>query len=83
MDFTPLKNFRDEDLRSDYCVGLNYRVKARPANPADPDDKGTPVEKTPLYAKLQQWLAEGKVRLGTADGAPDASAKVAGRGTVK
>lgn len=83
MNFTPLKDFTDEELRSAYCVGLNYTVKPRAPNPSDPDDHGTPAEKTLLYAKVQQWLKDGKVRLGTADMSPAAEAKVRGAGAVK
>jgi len=71
MQFTPLKDFHDADLRSHYCVGLSYTV--RPGN-----DK--------LAKKVEAWLADGKVRLGAPDAAagPQAgSARVSGTGTVK
>lgn len=83
MNFTPTKDFYDEDLRSSYQVGLNYTIRARPANPENLDDKGTPIEETQLFKKVQQWLAEGKVRMGTADPVFIAGeAKVAGKGEV-
>lgn len=66
MDFTPLKDFYDEDLRSCYCVGLNYRVR-----PGD----------AVLIQKLPQWVEAGMVRPGTAD-APIAAAAVKGAGQV-
>lgn len=68
INFTPLVDFHDDDLRSDYCVGLSYRI--RPGNER-------------LAAKVEQWLAEKKVRLGVADNQPAATAKVRGAGTVK
>lgn len=67
MDFTPLKDFTDEDLRSTYCVGLNYTVK--PGNER-------------LAAKVAEWAAKGLVRQGTAGTGTAAEAKVTGRGTV-
>ena len=68
VSFTPLENFRDADLRSEYLVGFNYTI--RPGN-----------EK--LAAKVAGWVKEGKVRLGTADGAISAEARVRGSGTVQ
>ena len=68
MQFTPLKNFHDDDLRSDYCVGLSYTV--RPGNER-------------LATKVEKWLAEGKVRVGNADNIPQpGAASVKGIGKV-
>lgn len=65
--FTPLADFSDADLRSAYCVGLNYTLK--PGNDA-------------LANKVEEWLAAGKVRLGAADGTKAGNAKLSGTGTV-
>lgn len=84
MYFTPLQDFDDKDLRSSYLAGLSYTVRARPANPLDKNDEGVPLEKTLLYAKVQQWLKEGKVRLGAADARGTAGpARIKGTGIVK
>lgn len=68
VKFTPLSDFYDEDLRSLYCAGLNYSV--RPGN-------------AKLAAKVDVWIAEKKVRLGTADGGEVAKATVKGTGEVR
>ena len=70
MNFTPLKNFFDEDLRSSYCVGLNYTV--RPG-----DDL--------LAIKVEEWLKADMVREGTASATEPAAgeAKVTGVGKVE
>lgn len=67
IQFTPIKNFSDADLCSDYCVGLNYTV--RPGN-----------EK--LAKKFEKWLAAGLVRAGKADGSELAIARISGSGNV-
>lgn len=67
MKFTPLKNFSDPDLRSEYLVGLNYTVH---------------VGNDLLAAKVEQWIKVGRVREGTADGTTIASARVNGVGIV-
>jgi hypothetical protein len=81
MQFTPLQDFFCEELRSQYCVGLSYTVRPKPADPDIPGDKETPKEQTVLGKLLPKWIAEGKVRLG----APDvpATITVAGTGKVK
>ena len=81
MQFTPLKNFFSDELRSGYEVGLSYTVRAIPPNPAIPGDKGTALEDTKLAKLLPTWIKEGKVRLGAPD-APIESAKVSGAGKV-
>lgn len=48
MQFTPLKDFFSEELKSAYCVGLSYQIR--------PDDKK-------LAALVPQWIEEGKVRM--------------------
>lgn len=68
VSFTPLVDFHDDDLRSDYCAGFNYTIL--PGN-----------EK--LAAKVASWIEAGKVRLGTADGADSARAAVKGVGSVQ
>lgn len=68
VNFTPLQDFHDEDLRSSYCVGLNYTI--RPGNDL-------------LAAKVATWLEEGKVVLGTAEGSDTARSEVSGAGIVK
>lgn len=82
IQFTPLKDFHDEDLASSYCVGLSYTARARAPNPANPDDKGTPLEQTLLYRKVEGWLKDGKVRLGAPDN-PQSDAIITGFGEVK
>lgn len=87
MQFTPLEDFNDADLRSTYLKGLTYTVRDRKPNPAIPGDKGTPMADTPLFGKVQQWLREGKVKLGAAPstdavtGAADA--RLRGEGKVE
>ncbi len=66
--FTPLDDFIDADLKSAYCVGLNYTVR-------DGNDL--------LSAKVQEWLSEGKVRLATESENPAGKAVVGGAGVVK
>lgn len=66
IQFTPLKDFTSEELRSVYCAGLSYTI--RPGNKK-------------LAELVQVWLKEGKVRLGPPD-VPMESAKVSGEGTV-
>lgn len=87
MQFTPLKDFTDGDLRSTYLVGLTYTIRARKPDPKIEGDKGTPMNQTPLFAKVQQWLKEGKVALGPAPvndlHTSAAEARVEGEGTVE
>lgn len=86
MKFTPLKDFYSERLRSSYCVGLNYTVRAVPPDPEITGDPGTPLERTPLYEELQTWLAKGIARLGTADAVSEdevPGSRVNGKGVVK
>jgi len=52
IQFTPLKDFRSEELSSDYCVGLSYTARDQ--------------DKT-LLALLPTWIDEGNVRLVTSD----------------
>ncbi len=86
MQFTPTESFYDADLRSEYVAGLTYTVRPRKPDPKIKDDAGTPLEETLLFAKVQRWLAEGKVALGPAKstnaetGAADA--RLSGTGTV-
>lgn len=68
MQFTPLKNFQDKELRSAYCVGLSYTV--RPGNDL-------------LAKKLTEWLDQGLVRLGAPDSPQPSAARVSGDGDVK
>lgn len=68
MKFTPLKNFKDEDLRSEYVRGLTYTV--RPGNEV-------------LAAKVQAWLLEGKVAIGEAPSQPANPARIKGKAKVK
>lgn len=51
MKFTALKDFWDEELKSQYCEGLSYTVRPK-------DDL--------LRSKIQGWLDEGKIVLGDA-----------------
>lgn len=53
MQFTPLRDFFSEELKSEYCVGLSYRAR--------PEDKK-------LLSLLPTWIAERKVRQGLPDG---------------
>lgn len=72
MKFTPLQNFHDAG--SDYLVGLNYTVRAQ---------GDTPLDKTQLYAKVQVWIKDGRVRLGQSDPQSQTStARVKGAGSV-
>jgi hypothetical protein len=68
MQFTPLKDFHDADLRSDYCVGCNYTV--RPGNAA-------------LAEKVEAWVTDGKVRIGNADNSKAGEARITGAGKVE
>lgn len=68
VNFTPLKNFHDTDLRSDYLVGLNYTVR-------EGNER--------LTAKLDDWLAEGKVRLGVAGDTKAGESRIKGAGSVQ
>lgn len=52
MQFTPLKDFFSDELRSQYCVGLSYTARNQ-------DSK--------LKELLPSWIDEGKVRLGAPD----------------
>lgn len=70
MQFTPLEDFHDPDLRSDYCAGLTYTV--RPGN-------------TALAAKVEKWLTEGRVQVVGGEQKADAVAgdsAVHGIGTI-
>lgn len=68
MQFTPLKNFHDDDLRSSYEVGLSYTV--RPGN------------KT-LAEKVEGWLSDGLVRLGAPDSPQPTAARLKGAGKIE
>ena len=68
MQFTPIKNFTDADLRSEYLVGYTYTVR--------PDNAR-------LLAKVDEWRAAGLVAIGTAAEQPSSPAKLRGAGTVK
>jgi hypothetical protein len=68
MQFTPLKNFFSEELKSQYCVGLSYTVK--------PDK-----DHAKLAALVPKWIKQGLVRPGAPDLA--ASEKVTGSGEVQ
>lgn len=68
MQFTPNKDFHDDELRSDYCVGLSYTV--RPGNDV-------------LAGKVADWLAEGLVRAGAPDTPKPNEASVKGAGKIK
>lgn len=92
--FTPLQNFRCDELRSEYCVGLSYTLK--PANdPAIADNEAHPTglrkrnalarkNRAILAEMLPKWLAEGKVALGvpTAAAPIHGAAKIEGQGDV-
>lgn len=67
MQFTPLKDFRDEELRSVYCVGLSYTVR--------PGDEL-------LAQKLPGWIEQGLVRLGAPDSPQPTAARISGGGDV-
>lgn len=80
--FTPLKDFADKELRSAYCVGLNYTVRDHVPSAEVPGNKFVKAEDTLLGKKLKQWLEAGLVRLGAADGSPASESRVKGTGTV-
>jgi len=83
LDFTPLKDFDDAELRSRYLKGLNYRIRDQRGPIVEGKPTVIPAQETLLYKKLQRWLADGFVRLGTADGnTTGGAAKVRGRGQV-
>lgn len=68
LRFTPLEDFIDAELKSAYCVGLNYTVR-----PGD----------NLLAVKVEQWLSEGKVLLATESENPAGKAAIGGAGAVK
>lgn len=84
MQFTPIVNFADSDLRSEYLVGLSYTLK----DYVDPTTgKLVKAEDSLLAKKLPEWLEAGRVRLGgpsVSDVATLAGeSSVAGSGTVE
>ena len=81
IPFTPLKDFSDSDLRSHYCVGLNYTIRDHQPDPNFPGDVFVAAEETLLGKKVKQWIDEGKVRLGVAD-IPGDGSRVSGAGSV-
>jgi hypothetical protein len=78
VQFTPNRDFWDDDLKSQYCVGLSYAVK----DYIDPTTgKVVKAQDCLLFKKLDGWLASGEVRLGGPD-VESAHALISGSGTV-
>lgn len=85
--FTPLENFGDAELKSEYLVGLSYTVR----DYRDASGKIVKAEESLLAKKLPSWIAEGKVRLGAptpeatqalVTGGEASASGVVGEGTV-
>lgn len=60
MKFVPMEDFYSEQFRSMYCKGLTYTVTPTPATDDAPE---VPLQKTPLFKAVHEWVAENKVRI--------------------
>lgn len=91
MQFTALKDFWCEELKSGYNAGLSYTLKS-PDDKAIADDPAKPElhkrnaltrkNRAKLIELFPVWLQEGKVAIGIVQGPIHGAAKVEGSGEV-